>query len=847
MFQHCVGAFHSCQRFFEAVRVLRAPIILSLLAFFVLSGPAQVHEIYLILVRGRAELALQATLAVLSLVLLSVFIIYASRCLVRSAGEERAGDGRPHEESRFLVNLPVVLGVLPLLGAALGLWRALKSTLTETAQSAVGTIAALRSETLVTAALERAREAGNIPGADGGRLNFKQINDRVDLTISPAVRALPDQAQDLAIVIEIAIAVCLLLAALVVVLYFRKRRWVFLVPTTWVFHPAVAFAIAVVFLLLTGLVAAQHLNAGRDAGFDFTRIPRALGTLALLNVSLMGLVFATSLLSHWADRHKIPLLVLLAVFAAVISAQNWNDNHHVRLVESPPADLEARRSGTSATPLLHEAFLAWFRQRPEAYRRRFDGRPYPIYVVAAQGGGMYAANLSGLTLARLYDRCPAIRHHLFAVSGVSGGSVGAGYLAALLAEADTAGLGDHCSIDPPQGGVGSFEKTMEALLQADLLAPVAASFLFPDLVQRLVPFPIAAFDRARAFEAGVEEAWRATVKTGANRLRQPFWRHWRPDGAAPMLFLNTTVAETGHQLVVAPVKFDSVRGFTTFDLTSLRESAGLPDEIDVPLSTAMSLSARFPLVMPAGLVSTPTAAMHLVDGGYFENSGVETAEIVVRRLQRKVCFSYTVDFSNCVHRKPRESDVAFAFRSIVLTDFDDQSRLYRIGEDPRKDGAGLDELLSPLRAMLNTRVARGELAVDRLSVLQPGMPANPGTIPTIRIELNHRLYALPLGWQLSRQVQEIISAQIGDPVQCVRAGSSDFTETLGTVKAIERGFELIAAQVDGRTPQARHSLYTPPLVDVLSRLQRNHCVLFDALAADGVVPEPAPAAQVQVQ
>jgi hypothetical protein len=74
---------------------------------------------------------------------------------------------------------------------------------------------------------------------------------------------------------------------------------------------------------------------------------------------------------------------------------------------------------------LRDAFLAWLQvRRPaiEAYRKK--GKTYPVIVVAAQGGGVYAAYHSALSLARLYDSCPEVVDHIFVLSGVSGGALG---------------------------------------------------------------------------------------------------------------------------------------------------------------------------------------------------------------------------------------------------------------------------------------------------------------------------------------------------------------------------------------------------------------------------------------
>jgi hypothetical protein len=67
--------------------------------------------------------------------------------------------------------------------------------------------------------------------------------------------------------------------------------------------------------------------------------------------------------------------------------------------------------------------------------------------------------------------------------------------------------------------------------------------------------------------------------------------------------------------------------------------------VDLKLLTAVSLSARFPWISPAGWLerSSDQAAecesagigdrLYLVDGGYFENSGFETAIELHQRLR----------------------------------------------------------------------------------------------------------------------------------------------------------------------------------------------------------------------
>ena len=77
---------------------------------------------------------------------------------------------------------------------------------------------------------------------------------------------------------------------------------------------------------------------------------------------------------------------------------------------------------------LDRAFAAWLKAR------EMGSGEYPVFIVSAEGGGIYATSAASLFLAKMQERCPEFAEHIFAVSGVSGGSVGASLFNAALAE-----------------------------------------------------------------------------------------------------------------------------------------------------------------------------------------------------------------------------------------------------------------------------------------------------------------------------------------------------------------------------------------------------------------------------
>ena len=149
-------------------------------------------------------------------------------------------------------------------------------------------------------------------------------------------------------------------------------------------------------------------------------LPQFLGALPPLLLFIVLFVVGLSWLFGFDDRHRIPLTLLWLGALALFSWRDWG-NHHA-LTTFPR---------TAEIPRVDEAFRAWYAARLD--RREFEqrGEPYPVLIVAAPGGGLYAAQFTATVLARMQDRCPRLAHHMFAISGVSGGALGAAVFSSL--------------------------------------------------------------------------------------------------------------------------------------------------------------------------------------------------------------------------------------------------------------------------------------------------------------------------------------------------------------------------------------------------------------------------------
>src|SRR2546421_7703116 len=253
-------------------------------------------------------------------------------------------------------------------------------------------------------------------------------------------------------------------------------------------------------------------------------LPQGIGTLAIVLFAWSAwLVFGNFVLTCMPRMNRAPTL-LLALIAWAVAISSLNDNHRVREAQGAPAvprGLEVR-----------EHFDQWIAS-PE--RERDPKRRYPVVIVAAEGGGIRAAYWTATLLAAIQEKQPRFARHVYAISGVSGGSLGAVVFDALLAQGQGA-AGELCAVR------GTAEKSLERcaaqVLGEDFLSPALAGLLFADLVQRFLPFPVERFDRARSLEASWEDAWRKGM--GNDRLAEPFDELWTGERAhrLPSLFLK---------------------------------------------------------------------------------------------------------------------------------------------------------------------------------------------------------------------------------------------------------------------------------------------------------------------
>jgi len=340
-----------------------------------------------------------------------------------------------------------------------------------------------------------------------------------------------------------------------------------------------------------------------------TALATHLGAAAIAFGAIGSIIAGVSGLLLILFGSRLPVLALGAI--AIILFTPFNDNHRIRAV---PSSLLATR------PDLHSAYRRWADAHP-------DG---PIVLVATAGGASRAAYWTATVLRALDERTQGrFGRQVFAISSVSGGTLGATGYAAWLAD-------QHIGGAPCRYSTSDRRRFDQSFMGGDYLSPAVGGLLYTDMVQGFLPFPLF-LDRTSFLEEGWRREWDAAAMVPGNcapkrgRMAQDYleiWRGslWGHDPWIPLVLSNGTLAEDGKRVITAPIRVEPAVFLDGHDFLDLFGHS-------VAASTAISNSARFPIVSPAGTIPVKGGALHIVDGGYFENGGLETLYDLARHIR----------------------------------------------------------------------------------------------------------------------------------------------------------------------------------------------------------------------
>jgi hypothetical protein len=471
--------------------------------------------------------------------------------------------------------------------------------------------------------------------------------------------------------------------------------------------------------LLRQFLALSIISISLVLTFAFLRGPyyEHIGTAGLLAFAFaswpMLYVFLNFLDKAQPLRVKLPYRFLVLLY--IIFCSIANDGHPARVI---------CESNALSRPSLQQHFENWYKKLEAKYessqhtdtlfvknspgdssyrrviRRQELPDTIPVVFVAAEGGAFRSGAYAAMMLAELQDSFPQFKDHIYAYSTVSGGTVGANVFQSM----------GRLNMNK------RYDTAAYEFFKQDYLSALAGKLVFGELLNCFWPCHADVFDRQIALEEGWEDGWKGAVTESdpGNYLRGSFDQNFT-DG--PALFINTMEVESGLQCVWSNVRVPA------FPYQDRRDLLGATN-LSLPYTTAIGLSARFPLISPSGkIVKT---GKHYVDGGYFENKGQETLLQVLQSL----------DFSKLDH----------PVKIYVIQ--------FNFGEDAEEDtkppglsvAGGLSDIL---KGIYNTRSGRGYMAQYHLKQF---MAQNRMEFVNLSPLLNGKLF--PMDWVLSNSAME---------------------------------------------------------------------------------------------
>jgi hypothetical protein len=330
-------------------------------------------------------------------------------------------------------------------------------------------------------------------------------------------------------------------------------------------------AVCIAVYLMAG--AGGHERLYTDAPFG----PPGAYDAVLLQVLLLLLLacWLLSGLSFYFDRFRVLVLVPLAGLLLFTSRFGQSD-HAFHTVDRTAPEVAIPNAET-----------------------RFAAASDHVIAIAAAGGGIQAAAWTSQVLCGLRRELGAgFERNVLVMSGVSGGSVGMMFYLRCL--------------ESPAGDSEGAEAATHSSLEA-----IAWGLVHPDLRHAILPLPGLWWpgdDRGWALERAIRKNAQFMpadrLLTSRNAVE-----HW------PVLIFNSTEVRTGDPIVFTNSDFPATHEGERHRLHNFHQIyAGR----DVRLETAVRMSAAFTYVSPAARADYPEDAEHLVDGGYFENSGMSS-------------------------------------------------------------------------------------------------------------------------------------------------------------------------------------------------------------------------------
>ena len=354
-----------------------------------------------------------------------------------------------------------------------------------------------------------------------------------------------------------------------------------------------------------------------------------LGPFPLVLLAFAVLLGFGNILTALSVKISLNLHFIVFLIALLLGS---TETHYVR---TKPVETPAQKGIFSQRQDIQTYVRNWVADRGAAIDSARGN--YPVYFVLANGGASRSGYWTASVLGKLEDATARtsdpFSQHVFCLSGTSGGGVGVATFFSLLYERSKL----------PKETEVSFLGSARLFLKKDFLTHTLAHMLGPDYFKYIFHVNNDELsDRAGALEE--------TIELGANNVPDPLRARMdeplskmvalnNQPYRLPILCINTTRMQDGNPGVVTNIRLNKEIFNNRVDVLGI-----LNDTLDMRLSTASIMGARFPYVSPAGRIDqwlpeqvrvkkNDSLLIHyFVDGGYFDNSGAGVVQEMMRAM-----------------------------------------------------------------------------------------------------------------------------------------------------------------------------------------------------------------------
>lgn len=449
------------------------------------------------------------------------------------------------------------------------------------------------------------------------------------------------------------------LAAIIYLLYYAVRRRFDKSAKRKTFERFTYLLLSIVATFAFFVVTPKYITDPSETWFAVRRsmlVPLLLGAWVPL----------LSYIGYLSYKVRAPLVLIVLGGALVVG--NLGIVHQVRI----------KRTTEAREQLSLQGALSLWRKKQDCT----SGKDCPaLILVSMQGGASRASFFAATVIGELIDRSaggqpdapsvsgrPLITNQIFAISGVSGGSLSAALVASVLRDGFRDASNPHipCRQYSDKGGPDlslwhrstsdgveenpdkglyhkSWRNCLQAIASGDFLSSTMIRLAFSDLFG--LTNVSGMDDRGRV----IADAWERKYKdvVGVDALNESF-SNFLPTASQwqPLLILNGTSVETGRRVIIShlapsycagskekrlfPGAYDLVELHSkhqSLQCENIEPSAQPPfsikHNVDLSLSEAVLVSARFPVISPPGrLIRDGTVYDAILDGGYFDTSGL---------------------------------------------------------------------------------------------------------------------------------------------------------------------------------------------------------------------------------